>query len=172
MRRVVVLGPPGSGKSIFARRLGALRDLPVFHLDQAYWRPGWVEAPLAAFRTEVERLAALPEWVIDGNYTTTLGPRLAVADTVVVLDVPAWLSVVRVARRALQHAGRVRVDMAPGCPEQLDWAFLRFTWSWNRASRPRDLALVHGFAGRVAVLASRAAVRDFLAEAARAASAR
>ena len=43
MQRIVVMGPPGSGKSTLARRLGARHGLPVFHLDQAYWRPGWVE---------------------------------------------------------------------------------------------------------------------------------
>lgn len=63
MQRVIVMGPPGSGKSTLARRIGARHSLPVFHLDQAYWRAGWVEAPPDEFSAEVERLAALPAWV-------------------------------------------------------------------------------------------------------------
>lgn len=89
MRRVVVMGPPGSGKSTLARRIGKRHGLPVFHLDQAFWQAGWVETPPAEFAAAVARTAALPAWVIDGNYTFTLAPRLARADTVIHLGLPA-----------------------------------------------------------------------------------
>ena len=146
------MGPPGSGKSTLARRLGARYGLPVFHLDQAYWRPGWVAAPPEAFRAEVARIAALPAWVIEGNYTGTIAPRLAAADAVIYLDAPAWLCVARIVRRTVRHRGGVRPDAAPGCPERWDPAFLRYAWAWNRVSRARVLALVAGFAGRTAVV--------------------
>src|SRR5271168_2850093 len=107
-RRIVVMGAPGSGKSTMARWLGVRFGLPVFHLDQAWWRPGWVEAPAADFAAEVERLAALPEWVIDGNFTATLAPRFAAADAVVYLDIPSWLSVLRVVVRLVRSYGRAR----------------------------------------------------------------
>ena len=152
MQRIIVMGPPGSGKSTLARCLGAQHGLPVFHLDQVWWRPGWIEAPPSEFRAEVERIAALPAWVIDGNYTGTLGPRLLAADTLIYLDVPRWLCLFRILRRTLANHGQVRPDLAPGCPERLDPAFLRFAWSWNGIRRQRNLAVVGGFAGRKAVL--------------------
>ncbi len=162
MQRVVVMGPPGSGKSTLARRIGARHGLPVFHLDQAYWQPGWIETPAAQFKAEVARLAALPAWVIDGNYTDAIGPRLGSADTVIYLDVPSWLSVLRVAVRTLLAYGRVRRDSARGCPERLDAGFLQFAWSWNRIRRARNLALVEGFAGRQVILRSAAAQRRWV----------
>ena len=152
MQRIIVMGPPGSGKSTLARCLGARHGLPVFHLDQAWWRPGWVEAPPGEFRAEVERIAALPAWVIDGNYTGTLAPRLLAADTLIYLDAPRWLCLFRILRRTLASHGQVRPDLAPGCPERLDPAFLRFAWSWNGVRRQRTFAVVEGFAGRKAVL--------------------
>lgn len=160
MQRVVVMGPPGSGKSTLARHLGARYDLPVFHLDQAYWQPGWIETPPGRFRKEVERIAALPAWVIDGNYTDTIGPRLRAADTVIYLDVPTWLSVLRILRRMLVAYGRVRADSAPGCAERFEPGFLRFAWNWNRTRRTEGLALVHGFGGRKIILRGRRALRD------------
>ena len=155
LQRVVVMGPPGSGKSTLARSLGARFGLPVFHLDQIYWRPGWIEVPATAFGAEVERIAGLPAWVIDGNYSDTIAPRFRAADTVVYLDVPAWLFMLRITWRILTNYGRVRVDAAPGCPEWLDLTFLRFAWSWNRTQRGRNLALVESFPGRKFILRGR-----------------
>ena len=163
MQRIVVMGPPGSGKSTLARRLGARHGLPVFHLDQAYWRPGWVEAPANAFRAEVERLAALPAWVIEGNYTGTIAPRFAAADTVIYLDAPSLLCVFRIVLRTAANRGRVRADAAPGYVERWNPEFLRFAWSWNRTRRARCLALVDGFAGRkIVVRGGRATWPDWL----------
>ncbi|GJE17123.1 hypothetical protein AIGOOFII_1835 [Methylobacterium marchantiae] len=112
MRRVIVMGPPGSGKSTLARRLGAARGLPVFHLDQVYFRPGWEPVPDLEFRAEVERLAALSRWVIDGNDTGVIGPRFEAADTLVYLDLPGWPTMSRVIRRLMVSYGRARPDAA------------------------------------------------------------
>lgn len=162
-QRIVILGPPGSGKSTLARRLGTRYGLPVFHLDRASWRPGWVEAEPASFRAEVERIAALPAWVVDGNYTDTIAPRFARADTVIYLDMPAWRCTARVLRRTLSSLKRVRRDGPEGCPEQLSFAFLHYTATWNRIRRARSLALVESFAGRRIVLRGASAICRFAA---------
>jgi adenylate kinase family enzyme len=164
MQRIIVLGPPGSGKSTLARRLGAARGLPVFHLDRLYWQPGWIETPAEAFAAEVERIAALPAWVIDGNYTHTIAPRLQTADTLIYLDVPSALSLLRVIRRTLAQYGRVRGDGPSGCPEQFDLSFLHFVWTWNRERRVRTLKMAAGFSGRTVVARNRADLRLLLAE--------
>jgi adenylate kinase family enzyme len=161
-RRVVVMGPPGSGKSTLARRIGACYRLPVYHLDQAYWRSGWIAAPAAEFRAEVARLAALPAWVIDGNYIDTIGPRFAAADVVIYLDVAPWRSVVRIVRRALLGYGRVRPDAALGCPERLDLGFVRFAWTFRQLRHARNLALVASFPGHKTVVPNIAAAEAWL----------
>jgi adenylate kinase family enzyme len=158
------MGPPGSGKSTLARILGARHDLPVFHLDQAYWQPGWVQTSPDLFQAEVAGIAAAERWVIDGNYTDTLAPRLRVADTLIYLDVPNWLCMLRILRRTWKGYGRVRADGPAGCAEQVDIPFLRFAWTWNRVRRARNLALVAGFSGRLRIVRGRAAYRALLAE--------
>jgi adenylate kinase family enzyme len=148
----MIMGPPGSGKSTLARHLGARHGLPVFHLDQIFHQPGWVPIAKEAFCAEVERIAALPEWVIDGNYTDAIAPRYQNADTMIYLDVSRWVSMSRVVRRLVSHYGRVRPDGPKGCPERLDLEFLRFVWTWNQIRRGRTLPLFNEFRGTVMVL--------------------
>ena len=161
MRRVMIMGPCGSGKSTLARRIGARHALPVFHLDQAFHRPGWKPAPEAEFVAEVGRIAALPAWVIDGNYKGTIASRFAAADTLVYLDMPTSLTMVRILRRTLASHGRVRPDSAVGCPERLNLSFLLFALMWNRRSRTKSLALVDSFPGRRVVLRGPGELRAF-----------
>jgi adenylate kinase family enzyme len=151
-QRIMVMGPPGSGKSTLAKNLGAQLGLPVFHLDQAFWRPNWVQAPEDEFRAEINRIAALPAWVIDGNYIGTLAPRLAAADTMIYLDVPRERAMWRILRRSFSSFRRVRPGSAPGCAERLEWEFLQFAWTWNKVRRVSHLAFLETFPGRSYIL--------------------
>lgn len=162
MQRILVLGPPGSGKSTLARRLGARLALPAFHLDQLYWSPGWQPAPGDAFRAGVERIAALPAWVIEGNYPATLGQRLARADTLIYLDVAMTVSLWRVFLRAWRWRGQVRPDMPEGCPERFDPAFFWYVANWNRRNRAVNLGRLAAFPGRALHLTGTGAADRFL----------
>ena len=163
VRRVAVIGCGGAGKSTFARALGARTGLPVIHLDEEHWRPGWVEPPDAEWAARVRALTERPQWIIDGNYRGTMGIRIAAADVVVFLDLPRLVCLAGVLRRNLGNRGRA--VQAPGCPEHLDLAFLRWIWRYPRTDRPRVLRLLAeaGPGARVHRLRSRRAVRAFLA---------
>ncbi len=120
MDRIVLIGRPGSGKSTLARRLGSLLDLPVFHLDRLFWRPGWEKMPRWEFaRAQMRIMQENDRWIMDGNYTSTLPLRLARCDAVIYLQPPRHLCLVRVMRRALCSwwADEPRGDMAAGCRE-------------------------------------------------------
>ncbi len=155
MQRVLVLGPPGAGKSTQARALGQQYGLPVFHLDQFFHQPGWGAPKPEVFRAEVERLAQRTAWVIDGNFTGTLAPRLQRADTIYLLEAPRWLSMIRVIKRVIVNYGQVRADMPPGCPERFDFEFLRFAWGWNQIQRLEVMAAINGFHGKTITLSAR-----------------
>ncbi|HEY8491749.1 MAG TPA: DNA topology modulation protein [Dehalococcoidia bacterium] len=166
MRRIAVMGSSGSGKSTLARRLGEILGLPVVHMDALFWRPGWVEAPEEEWRALHDEAVRGDAWVIDGNYSRTLETRLARADTVVFLDLPRWRCLWRVLWRRVRYAGRVRPDIAPGCPEKVDWEFLSWIWRWHAESRPRHLATLgeHAREKDVVILRSPRDVRAFVAQ--------
>ena len=136
MRHILVIGTPGAGKSILAARLGAALDLPVIHLDALFWKPGWRETPRDEFRALTAELIKREQWVIDGHYGSSLDVRLPAADTVVLLDLPRMLCIWRVIRRWLTHIGRTRPDMGPGCPEKVDWEFIKWIWDFPRSYLP------------------------------------
>jgi Adenylate kinase and related kinases len=167
VRRVLVIGSGGAGKSAFAQRLGGRTGLPVIHLDARYWRAGWVPTPRDEWQDVVRELAARETWVMDGNYGGTLDARLAACDTVIFLDLPRLVCLWRVVRRWARYRGRARPDMAPGCNEQLSLEFLRWIWSYPTEKRPailRRLAALNA-GQRAVVLRSAADVERFLAAA-------
>lgn len=166
MQRILVIGSAGAGKSTLARAISARLGLPLVHLDRHYWRPGWVEPDPEVWAAHVDRLVASDAWVMDGNYGGTMARRLAAADTAVFLDRSRWLCMWRVVRRWRRHLGRARPDMAEGCPERVDLAFLHYVLVFPRVHRPRvgaRLTEAEARGVRVVRLRSERAVRDFLA---------
>ncbi len=162
MDRVLIIGSPGAGKSTLATEVARRTGLPLVHLDQLHWKPGWVERDKAEFEPLVEGAIAEPRWVIDGNYGGTLPLRLTRADTVVWLDFPGWLCLVRIVRRAIQHRGRTRPDMADGCPERLNWEFFAYTAHFPWQGRRRIVEKLSDFSGPLIRLRSPREVRRFL----------
>ncbi|MDQ8035935.1 MAG: hypothetical protein REI12_00820 [Pedobacter sp.] len=165
MKKILVIGSGGSGKSTFSAQLGKQLHMPVIHLDAHYWQPGWVEPTKAQWLARVHELCQGEQWVMDGNYSGTLVPRLAACDTVIFLDLPRLLCLWRVLSRSLRYWGQTRPDMAEGCPEQFSPEFWCWIWNYPRDSRPRALALIEkNAAGKHIIrLRSAQAVRQFLA---------
>ena len=136
MRRVVVIGSGGAGKSTFSRALAQETGLPLIHLDRHFWRSGWEPTPKEEWNRVVEGLIQGPEWIMDGNYGGSMEPRLAAADTVVFLDTPRRTCLARVVRRRLTYGGASRPSLPPGCPERLTFQFLEWVWSYPTKRRP------------------------------------
>jgi adenylate kinase family enzyme len=163
MHRILVIGPCGAGKSFVSERLGEALNLPVIHLDAEYFLPGWVEPDPVSWERRLADLISRPSWVIDGSHLATLAQRLRRANSVVLLDIPTWVCFLRVIGRVATQYGRVRPDMAAGCPEQLDVAFLKFVLQYRRDQLPRVLAQLKRFEGSVLRLRTTPEVNRFLA---------
>ena len=165
MRKILVIGSGGAGKSTFARRLGELLDIEVKHLDRFYWRAGWQEPAKEDWVQTVTELVSADAWIIDGNYGGTLDLRVKHSDTIVFLDMSRLLCLWRIAKRRLLHRNRSRPDMAEGCHEKLDWEFVRWVWDYSRQSRPRIVRLLqeHSQNKQILWLRSNAEVERFLA---------
>jgi adenylate kinase family enzyme len=141
MRRVVVGGSTGAGKSTFARALGARLGVPVIELDALRHGPGWTETPDDVFRERVAALTAGPVWVVDGNYSVIRAVTWGRADTLVWLDYPFrtilwrlfWRTNRRVFRREiLWNGNRERFGTAYFSRDSLYVWLLRSFWRRRR----------------------------------------
>ena len=142
MERMIIIGCGGAGKSTLARQLGEKLGLPVVHLDKLFWRPGWVQVTQEEFdalhRAETEK----EKWIIDGNFNRTIAERLARCDTVIYLDFSRFACLTGVLKRVLTTYGTVRPDMGEGCPERIDFEFLKWVWNFNKNKRQRYYKLL------------------------------
>lgn len=162
MRRALVVGSCGAGKTRFSLELGRKTGLPLIHLDRCYWKPGWVKPTREEWRETVSTLIRGESWILDGNYASSFDLRMPVCDTVIFLDYPRGLCLRRTLKRRL--GPRERPDMAPGCAERVDLDFLRYVWSFPRLHRPRILEALESFGRgkRVETLRSPAEAERFL----------
>lgn len=128
MKRVLVLGRGGAGKSVLARRLGEVTGLPVIELDTLFWGDGLIAMDAARWTAVQHELAQRDTWIIDGDlgpYDEALDIRLRAADTIIVLD----LSFPRAAWRTLRR-GRERAD------------YWRWVWAYRRRYLPRVMKMI------------------------------
>jgi len=134
MKRIVIIGCPGSGKSTLARALGEKLDLTVVHLDRLWWKQGWENVSMEEFDDRLENALKLDSWIIDGNYSRTMDVRMEKCDTIIYLDYSRWVCLWGFLQRVLFDR-KNRKDLPEGCPEKLDWEFVKFIWKFNENNR-------------------------------------
>ncbi len=146
MQRILVMGSSGSGKSTFAQRLSAITGIPMVSLDGLYWKPGWVDSDHTEIDARVAEAAHQPRRIMDGNYTSIGAGELRrnVADAVFWFDLPRRTCMTGILTRIVTSYGRVRPEMAPGCPERIDLEFIRYVWAYRQVQRPKLLEYFEG----------------------------
>lgn len=164
MKRILVIGCPGAGKSTLARRLSEAMGLELICLDALFWLPGWKERERGEFDRLLSEKLRKPRWIIDGNYGRTLPLRMQYCDTVIFLDFPTRVCLFGVLKRIATYRGTVRPDMGEGCSERFDGAFLRYVLGFRRTNRKTVYALLSSAdpSVKVIVLKSRRQVKKFL----------
>jgi adenylate kinase family enzyme len=141
-----------------------MTELPVIHLDEFYWHPGWVETPRDEWVVAQGALVAQERWIIEGNYSNTFDVRFARADTVIVLAFPRRVCIYRALKRVVLNWHRD--TQAQGCPEHFDVTFLRWLWEFPHNGRPKLDAALQRFDDRLDVVCLRtsAAARRYLSD--------
>jgi adenylate kinase family enzyme len=165
VKRILVLGSSGAGKSTVARKLGERLGVETIHLDSYYWQPNWISTPPEEWDGKLKALLERDSWVMDGNYPASLSLRLAYADTVIFLERGRLQSLLRCVSRFLRYRGQSRPELAPGCYEKIDWDFVKWIWNYPRDVRPGIMeTLENQSEASVIILENDRQIAEFLAE--------
>lgn len=140
MRRILIIGAGGAGKSTLAGTLGQKLGIPVYHLDSLFWKPNWTPLPREQWKITVQKLLKKEEWILDGNFGSTLDMRIEAADTIIFLDYSSVRCLYGVVKRRIQYHGKTRPDMGKGCPEKLDWEFLKWVAGYKKNKSPEIIS--------------------------------
>jgi adenylate kinase family enzyme len=123
-----------------------------------YWNPDRTTKPKDEFRAALRETVELPEWIIDGNYGSTLEIRMEACDTVIFLDFPAEVCIAGVEERR----GKPRPDM-PWVETEPDLEFIEFIKKYNEESRPKVIELLEKYKEKnIIIFKSRAEANEFL----------
>ncbi len=145
MKRIMVIGCCGAGKSTFSRKLHAISNIDLYPLDKYYWKPNWVETEAEEWDGIVKELSEQEEWIIDGNYARTMDIRLKRADTVIFLDCSTLKCLWRITKRTLQYYRKKRPDMASNCKEKFDADFYLYVATFNFKKRKKLINKIQKF---------------------------
>ena len=158
MKKVIVIGCPGSGKSTFARALQEKTGIPLYHLDMLYWNADRTVVEKAVFLSRLASVMAEEAWIIDGNYASTMEQRMAACDTVIFLDYPVEVCLDGIRARR----GKPRSDM-PWIEAEEDAEFTLFVKNYKEQQKPAVLELFKKYGDKdMIILESREQANKFL----------
>ena len=131
MKRIVVTGCPGSGKSVFSLKLKEKTGLPLYHLDNVWWKPDRTHVTREEFDAALADIIKKDEWIIDGSYSRTFEPRIAACDTVILLDYDTDVCM----RGIIDRVGQTRPDI-PWTESSLDPELVAIVETYKERNNP------------------------------------
>lgn len=146
MKRVLIIGSPGTGKTTFAKKLAKKTGLPLVHLDLYYHdstKDYYQETNKQAWYVKVGELINKDKWIIDGNYNSTLENRIKRADTIIFFDFSTLKALKGILKRRIELHNKARDDMPSGWNEHIDWGFVHYVWRYNKIKRPKVVEVIN-----------------------------
>ena len=161
MKRVIVIGCPGAGKSAFSKKLAAATGLPLIHLDNIWHRPDRTTVSKEEFDARLGEVMKGEEWILDGNYNRTLERRLGACDAVFLFDLPTQVCL----EGARARIGRRRDDL-PWVEEELDPEFEQWIKDFRADQLPETKRLLERYRGKreIHVFRTRQEADEFIAK--------
>ncbi len=135
IKRIMIMGRSGSGKSTFAYELHQKTGFPLYHLDKFFFQDYWEERNYEEFIAIQQGLVDQEQWIIDGNSTKSFEMRYKCADVCLYLNFPRTLCYWRVFKRLIYKEVSID-DRADNCREKVSWSLLKYMWGFENRVDP------------------------------------
>lgn len=161
MKKVIIIGCPGAGKTTFAEKLHNKTGFPLYYLDAIWHKPDRTHIARDEFNARIREIFAEDEWIIDGNYSRTIEMRIKECDTVFLFDLPTEVCL----QGANERLGKGRYDM-PWIDTELDPKLQKEIEEFGSKKLPEiyDLLEKHGQNKKIIVFKSRKDAGDYFIE--------
>ena len=149
MKKILVIGCCGAGKSVFSRKLNKLTGIPLTHLDNLYWNEDKTIVPKEEFLFRLREAMSHSEWIIDGKYGSTMEMRINACDTIFFLDLPTEVCLDGIKQRR----GKSRSDI-PWIEDdaEADAEFVSFVERYNVDTRPKVVELLQKYSDKSVII--------------------
>ena len=131
MNKIIVIGPSGAGKSYFSKQLASITNLPLYHLDNIFWKEDRTHISRDEFDEKLLKILEQDKWIIDGDYSRTYELRIKYADTIIFLYFPLEVAL----KGAESRIGKPREDI-PWQEDIFDPEFKQWIINWYKNTRP------------------------------------
>lgn len=131
IKRIAIMGGPGTGKSTLANNLGKELNLPIYHLDGIHHLENWIPRDKDERDRMILEKAQEDKWIMDGTYKTTLEERVERSDVIIYLNYSRFARIKGIMGRYLKNRNKEKPEI-PGCKEKMDTNFLKFTFNWDK----------------------------------------
>lgn len=162
MKKILIVGISGTGKTALARQLSDKLKLPVVHLDSIFWKDNWVEAEEDVVSSRIRQEINKDYWIIEGYIEPLSRERVQAADKVIYLDYSGVAAIKGGLKRSIQHRKIARPEMPVGNTDGVSYKFLKSLA--KREERPEIEAAIKGFEAKTVRLKNRREVNKWLAK--------
>ena len=143
MRKIIILGNSGSGKSTFTSHLANKLHIDFLHLDPIVYKYSWDNPEFKEMEDKVSQLLAKPSWIIDGNFINNALKRFELCDTIFFLDINRFVCVRSVLKRHKQYKGKHRDSRSDFCDERITKNYLKWVFfDFYKTSRKTILKII------------------------------
>jgi adenylate kinase family enzyme len=134
MKKIIIIGLTGSGKTTLSHKISEKLSLPVFYLDLMFWKEGTRATDDEFTKEQEEIMNTHNEWIIDGGFpnSKSLDVRMLRADTIIFYDLPVIIVFWRWLKRYSEYWNKIRPDYGKKQPFPFTFKDIKYAITYPR----------------------------------------